>query len=90
MAAKKKKAKQIPKGDVKFYDEIYLSKKPGIDRRIFHREIKPVILSDFPEICKELNSENPDIGLDSADNLYLANIERTIIKSTGLRIFDYI
>lgn len=90
MAAKKKKAERIPKRDVKFYDEIFLSKKLGIDRRKFHREIKPIILSDFPDICKELNSENPDIGLDSAGNLYLANVEHTIIKPTGFSIIDYI
>lgn len=90
MTLKKKKSEPIPKGDVKFYDEIYLSKKLGIDRRKFHREVKPIIISDFPQICKELESENPDIGLDSSDNLYLGNVGHTIIKSTGLNIFDYI
>lgn len=80
----------MPKNEVKFYDEVYIAKKLGIDRRMFHRKIKPIILSDFPEICKELGSDNPDIGLDAENNLYLANIEHTIVKQTGLSIFDYI
>lgn len=83
-------AKHFPKSKVKFYDEKFLSKKLGIDRRKFHREIKPIIISDFADIIKELGSDNPDIGLDALDNLYLSNVDHTIIKSTGLSIFDYI
>lgn len=90
MAAKKKKPKSPENQKIKFYDEVFLSKKQGIDRRKFHREIKPIIISDFAEMIKELRCENPDIGLASEDNLYLGNMEHTIIKSTGLSIFDYI
>ena len=90
MAGKKKKPGFIRKNQVKFYGEVFLSKKLGIDRRKFHREIKPIIISDFPEIIEELGCENPDIGLDYLNNLYLGNIDHTIIKSTGLTIFDYI
>lgn len=90
MTAKKKKYRLVNTKHVKFYNETYLSKRLGIDRRKFHREIKPIIVADFPEICKELESDNPDIGLDSSNILYLSNIEHTIVKSTGLSIFDYI
>lgn len=90
MTAKKKNADENIKMDVKFYSEDFLSRKLEIDRRKFHREIKPIIISDFPEIIKEIGSDNPDIGLDSSDNLYLGNINHTIVKSTGFSIFDYI
>jgi|GEM_PF-2281944 len=90
MAAKKKKPPRPQNQKIKFYDEVFISEKLGIDRRKFHREIKPIIISDFQEIIKELGCDNPDIGLDSSNNLYLANIAHTIIKSTGLSIFDYI
>jgi hypothetical protein len=84
MSPKKKKLELAGNQKIKFYDEVFLSKKPGIDRRKFHREIKPIIISDFPEIIKELGCENPDIGLDASGNLYLANIEHTIIKQLNL------
>ena len=84
MTPKKKKLELAGNQKIKFYDEVFLSKKLGIDRRKFHREIKPIIISDFPEIIKELGCENPDIGLDASGNLYLANIEHTIIKQLNL------
>ncbi|MBU6158739.1 MAG: hypothetical protein KGP35_06875 [Bacteroidetes bacterium] len=90
MAGRRKKTDQESKPDIKFYDEEFLSRKLGIDRRTFHREVKPIIISDFPEILKEIGSENPDIGLDSEDKLYLGNSSHTIVKPTGLSIFDYI
>jgi hypothetical protein len=90
MTAKKKKAEKNSKVEVKFYDENFLARKLGIDRRKFHREIKPIIISDFPEIIKETGTDNPDLGLDFADNLYLGNIDHTSVKETGLSIFDYI
>ncbi|HMO62070.1 MAG TPA: hypothetical protein PKC39_07465 [Ferruginibacter sp.] len=90
MTAKKKKADEKTKVEVKFYDEVCLSRKLGINRRKFHREIKPLIVSDFQELIKEIGDENPDIGLDSEDKLYLGNISHTIVKPTGLSIFDYI
>lgn len=90
MAKKKKKDTHFDKKDVKFYDENYLAKKLGIERRKFHRDIKPIIIADFKEIINELGCDNPDIGLDSSNNLYLSNIDHTIIKSTEHSIFDYL
>jgi len=87
---KKEKTRIYQKKPGEILWEVFLSKKLGIDRRKFHREIKPIIISDFPEIIEELGCENPDIGLDYLNNLYLGNIDHTIIKSTGLTIFDYI
>jgi hypothetical protein len=85
MVAKKK---NIP--DIRFYDEDFLAQKLGADRRKFHREIKPIILSDYPEIVSKLKTDNPDIGLDSDDNLYLATIDHKTVLGTGFSIFDYI
>jgi len=53
MTPKKKKLELAGNQKIKFYDEVFLSKKLGIDRRKFHREIKPIIISDFPEIIKD-------------------------------------
>jgi hypothetical protein len=75
---------------VVFYNEEYLANKLGIDRRTFHREIKPIILSDFPEILKELGVDNPDIGLDKQNIIYLADPNHTNIISTDWSIFSYL
>ncbi len=53
----------------KFYDEKYLAQKLQIERRKFHREIKPLILRDFKKELQKINVENPDIGLDENDNI---------------------
>ena len=74
---------------VRFYDEKFLAKKLGVEKRYFHRIVKPQILKDFFEILIELNVENPDIGLDENDIIYLADPNHKTVKSTQLTIFDY-
>jgi len=66
---KRKAASKFPP-EVKFHDEHFLAQKLGVDRRYFHRHIKPIILADFPEIIREIGSTNPDVGLDAHNNLY--------------------
>lgn len=61
-----------------------------MERRAFHRKIKPIIMKDFQMEIKKLKCDNPDIGLDSNHILHLGNPSHTIIVSTGISIFDYL
>jgi ribosomal protein S17 len=76
---------------VKFYDETFLAQKIGVERRVFHRKIKPRILKDFKDELKALKINNPDIGLDENDVVILGDSRdhsRTI--NTKLSIQSYI
>jgi len=75
--------------EIRFYDETHLANLLGVDRRIFHRTIKPQIIKDFPEILMKLHVDNPDIGLDENNVIHLADHSHTKILPTQLTIFDY-
>lgn len=85
MTKRKKKALKV-----NFHDEEFLAKKLSVERRVFHREIKPIILADFPEILEKLKVTNPDIGLDKDDIIYLADPNHNIVLSTKSNISLYI
>lgn len=75
---------------LKFYDEKYLASKLGIERRKFHREIKPIIVSDFKNELQKFKVENPDIGLDENDNIYFLDPkDHSRMIETNLSIFAY-
>ena len=82
--------KKNPNKNVKFYDESFLSAKIGVERRDFHRRIKPIILSDFDSELKRENISNPDIGLDEDGNIWLGNISHTKLIETNVSISLYI
>ncbi len=87
MAAKRKDP-QNP--SIKFYDEEHLARILGVERRIFHREIKPLMVADFSDELAKLGISNPDVGLDALNNLYLADTDHAVVFKTGLTLFDYI
>ncbi len=75
---------------ISFYDDDFLAENLTQIEGFFHREIKPIILADFPEILKKLKVNNPDIGLDKSNIIYLADSKHKIIVTTETNISLYI
>lgn len=68
-----------------------MAKKLNITPERFHLEVKRNILRQFKtEIKKELKTENPDIGLDKLDKVYLSSLDHKQIVYTGLSIFEFL
>ena len=76
--------------NVKFYDEEYLARQLKMSAREFHQKVKPIIKADFSELLKELDSKNPDIGIDPDNMIYLADPGHLKILPTNFSIFDYL
>lgn len=75
---------------ITYYDSEALAKKFGMSRRDFHRKIKTYIVSDFKKELDEKNISNPDIGLDSQNNIYLSDTDHSEVIPTDLNVTDYI
>lgn len=75
--------------NVRFYDSSELGKIFGVTPRQFHREIKTYIVNDFKPELKEKNINNPDIGLDSDNYIYLSDSSHQIIIETKMTVEDY-
>jgi len=75
---------------ITYYDSVELAKKFGVNKRVFHRQIKTYIVIDFKKELDALNISNPDIGLDFQNNIYLSDTNHTQIIPTNLNISDYI
>lgn len=76
--------------NITYYDSEELAKKFGVSKREFHREIKTYIVTDFRKELDDNNISNPDIGLDSNNNIYLSDTNHTVIMETELNVSDYI
>jgi len=69
----------------------YLADLLEINERIFHREVKPLILADFKTELKNIKVQNPDLGLDEDYKIYLVDPRNSLnYIETGISIFDYI
>lgn len=79
------------KDKVRFYNGEQLARKLKISGETFHLEVKKNILRQFRvEIENELRVNNPDIGLDELDMVYLGTLDHKRVISTNLSIFDFI
>lgn len=74
----------------KYCNEKRLAYILKVDRRHFHRKIKPLIINDFKGELKQKNIENPDIGLDRNGYIYLVDPRNSkIYIKTNLHIDSY-
>jgi len=74
----------------KYCSEKHLASILKVDRRYFHREIKPLIIRDFKTELKQKSIENPDIGLDKNGCIYLIDPRNSkIYVETKLPIDSY-
>lgn len=75
---------------IKFLDSNELARVFGVTRREYHREIKTYIMSDFRDELNEIDINNPDIGIDENNFLYLSDSKHEKIIPTNLTVEDYI
>ncbi len=73
---------------VKYYKPTYLAELFGVTKEKFHKEVKPVIFSDFKKELQEFNIKNPDIGVDENNFVFLSNPNRTVEIATNLKMAD--
>lgn len=75
----------------KYYDADELAKKFGVDRRTFHRKTKSYIVSEFEDELAKFNiGGNPNIALDSDDNIYLVDTKTKKYYPTGANVSEYL
>jgi hypothetical protein len=71
-------------------NEKYLAYLLKVDRRYFHRKIKPLIINDFKAELKQKGIENPDIGLDKTGCIYLVDPRNSkVYVDTKLSLDSY-
>ena len=74
---------------IKFPDSNELGGIFGVTRREYHRKIKPYILSDFRDELNEKAINNPDIGIDQNNFIYLSDSKHEEIITTNQSVEDY-
>jgi len=75
----------------KVYDSRYLASLLDITEREFHRNVKPIIVADFRVELRQNGIQNPDIGLDDLNNLYLVDpLDISNFIFTELNIESYL
>lgn len=57
----------------KIVDKSQLARILDTTEKEYHRNIKPIIKRDFRQELKQKEIDNPDIGLDEDDTMYLVD-----------------